>query len=183
AGGALAEHIERSRGLEFGPGDGLVGKAWKPGEPLWVVDVSSDPRVAQSGPSRAAGVHGAFVFPVSFEGRTIGVLFISSHMVRAPDADLLQTLRVIGSQVGQFLKRKNTEQVLRESEARFRSLTALSTDWYWETDAEHRFVSTPPRVTQITGFTAPTYVGKPRWEVPGVLPASGDCTAQPRGAH
>ncbi|MDW8468012.1 MAG: EAL domain-containing protein [Burkholderiales bacterium] len=29
---------------------------------------------------------------------------------------------------------------LRESEARFRALTALSSDWYWETDAEHRLV-------------------------------------------
>lgn len=29
---------------------------------------------------------------------------------------------------------------LRRSEARFRALVALSSDWYWETDAEHRLV-------------------------------------------
>src|SRR5437762_2252727 len=34
------------------------------------------------------------------------------------------------------------EQALRESEARFRSLIQLSSDWYWEQDAELRFVAT-----------------------------------------
>ena len=32
-----------------------------------------------------------------------------------------------------------TFRSLRNSEARFRSLTELSSDWYWETDAEGRF--------------------------------------------
>jgi hypothetical protein len=36
--------------------------------------------------------------------------------------------------------RLKAEATLRESEARFRSLTQLSSDFYWETDAEHRFV-------------------------------------------
>ncbi len=34
------------------------------------------------------------------------------------------------------------EQALRESETRFRSLIQLSSDWYWEQDAELRFVAT-----------------------------------------
>jgi len=178
AGGALADHIERSRGLEFGPGAGLVGKAWKTGEPLWVVDVSNDPRVAQSGPSRGAGVHGAFVFPVSFGGRTIGVLFISSHMARAPDAELLQTLRVIGSQIGQYMTRKDTELVLRESEARFRSLTNLSSDWYWEQDAEFRFTKFEGHGSGADGYAPATAVlGKCVWELAGVDRDSADWEA------
>jgi diguanylate cyclase (GGDEF)-like protein/PAS domain S-box-containing protein len=35
--------------------------------------------------------------------------------------------------------RRQMEQALRESEARFRALTNLSSDWYWEQDAELRF--------------------------------------------
>ena len=34
-------------------------------------------------------------------------------------------------------ERKRAEEALRESEARFRSLTAMSSDFYWESDAEH----------------------------------------------
>src|SRR6185369_11948129 len=36
-------------------------------------------------------------------------------------------------------QRARAEQALRESEARFRSLTALSSDWFWEQDSEFRY--------------------------------------------
>ncbi len=71
-------------------------------------------------------------------------------------------------------ERKRAQQALAESEERFRSLTELSSDWFWQTDAEHRFVNTPRRTTEITGLTASTYVGKRRWEVPGLAPLTGD---------
>ena len=71
-------------------------------------------------------------------------------------------------------ERKHAEIALAESEQRFRSLSELSSDWFWQTDTEHRFVSTPTRVTQITGLKENAYVGKPRWEVPGLVPTSGD---------
>ena len=67
-------------------------------------------------------------------------------------------------------ERKRDQAVLRENEARFRALTSLSSDWYWEQDTEFRYL----RV--ITGETdwfraveqvdpGATYVGKTRWEV------------------
>ncbi|AKJ27361.1 PAS-domain containing protein [Caldimonas brevitalea] len=36
-------------------------------------------------------------------------------------------------------KRARAERAVRESESRFRSLTVLSSDWFWEQDAEFRF--------------------------------------------
>ena len=36
-------------------------------------------------------------------------------------------------------ERRNTEEALRKSEARFRSLIELSADWYWEQDEHFRF--------------------------------------------
>ena len=176
-GDAMRKFNEASRSVTFARGTGLVGTVWQTGEPLWVADVGKDPRVKNRALAAEAGVHGSVVFPVGFEDSIIGVLSLSSRALREPDERLLQAMRVIGSQIGQFLKRKEAEVVLRESEERFRSLSALSSDWFWETDAEHRFKGTPPRVTEITGFKAPTYVGKRRWEVPGLAPAEGDWDA------
>jgi PAS domain S-box-containing protein len=61
---------------------------------------------------------------------------------------------------------------LQESEARFRSMAEMSSDFYWESDAEHR-------VTQRTAghdadapweFWASAQIGKRRWEVPYLSP-------------
>ncbi len=52
--------------------------------------------------------------------------------------------------------------------ARFRGLTELSADWFWETDARHRLVwlSGGAPVATFFGHT-PTY-GKRLWEIPGI---------------
>lgn len=37
-------------------------------------------------------------------------------------------------------ERRRTEKKLRESEARFRDIASAGSDWFWQTDTEHRFV-------------------------------------------
>lgn len=54
---------------------------------------------------------------------------------------------------------------VRRSEARFRQLTELSSDWYWEQDAELRFTMLAGR--QWIGSLMPqSVVGKYRWDLP-----------------
>ena len=63
-------------------------------------------------------------------------------------------------------KESRREEELREREARFRALTELSSDWYWEQDAELRFVSTGGLTDARGGITAAAHIGKRRWELP-----------------
>src|SRR5947207_15275121 len=57
---------------------------------------------------------------------------------------------------------------LAASEGRFRDLTELSADWFWETDAEHRitWISAGGAVATLFG-DKPTF-GKRFWEIPRV---------------
>jgi diguanylate cyclase (GGDEF)-like protein/PAS domain S-box-containing protein len=60
----------------------------------------------------------------------------------AAGAILTLTVLWFGSVLLSKLRREESvETALSESEARFRSLTELASDMYWEQDAEHRFVS------------------------------------------
>ena len=59
---------------------------------------------------------------------------------------------------------KATMAKLQESEARFRGLTALSSDWYWEQDEHFRFVRVDGNLESSRSAPAETYLGKTRWE-------------------
>jgi diguanylate cyclase (GGDEF)-like protein/PAS domain S-box-containing protein len=62
-------------------------------------------------------------------------------------------------------QRKRTKRSLREIVERFRSLTELSSDWYWEMDAELRFTYVSEGIRKVRGVAPETLVGKRRWEV------------------
>lgn len=56
---------------------------------------------------------------------------------------------------------------LKDSEARFRSLTALSSDWYWEQDAEFRFTEVTGGPDGAAGMQFATrMLGRRRWDAP-----------------
>jgi PAS domain S-box-containing protein len=49
---------------------------------------------------------------------------------------------------------------LRESEARYRSLTELATDWYWEQDEQGRFTRVSGPVLEMLGISVEPLVGE-----------------------
>jgi diguanylate cyclase (GGDEF)-like protein/PAS domain S-box-containing protein len=161
---AIQRFLESSRGVTYAPGAGLAGRVWQSAQPLWLADIGQDSRAAQSSLIKELGLHGAVFFPLMLKDKMIGMLAFNSRKVREPEERLLQTMRVIGSQIGQFLQRKQAEEVMRESEERFRSLTLLSSDMYWEQDEQFRFIefsgTGSPRINQASL----PYLGKRRWE-------------------
>jgi diguanylate cyclase (GGDEF)-like protein/PAS domain S-box-containing protein len=60
-------------------------------------------------------------------------------------------------------QRRQVEHALRESEARFRALTNLSTDWFWEQDANFRYTRMESRYER-DGNTQGSFIGKRPWE-------------------
>lgn len=57
------------------------------------------------------------------------------------------------------------QEALRRSEARWRSLTQLSSDWFWEQDAQFRFVHFDGSATHQFVPVRTSY-GRTRWEIP-----------------
>ena len=67
----------------------------------------------------------------------------------------------------------STLEALRLSEARWRSLTQLSSDWYWEQDAQYRFVRLDGNAQQKTGVPDEVHYGLTRWELPDTFVDEG----------
>jgi PAS domain S-box-containing protein len=69
-------------------------------------------------------------------------------------------------------EREQAQGALRESETRFRNLTEMSSDFYWETDSEHRIAvrTESKRETAESVFMQAASVGKRRWEISYLAP-------------
>ena len=61
-----------------------------------------------------------------------------------------------------------TNRKLSESETRFRSLTEISSDYYWESDVDHRITARSAGIETSTKWALPagSLIGKRRWEAP-----------------
>ena len=67
--------------------------------------------------------------------------------------------------------------VLQESEARFRALTELSSDWYWEQDADHRFIRFDGALQAGKTKTGERNIGLTRWDAGAINMTEADWQA------
>jgi PAS domain S-box-containing protein len=110
---AVSEFDELTRSKSFGPGVGLPGRVWSDGKPVWIEDVIHDQNFPRATAASREGLHAAFGFPILLESDILGVLEFFSQQIQQPDARLLEMLGAIGSQIGQFIERKEAEEALR----------------------------------------------------------------------
>lgn len=99
----IERHVERWKQLTYACGEGIIGLAWSSGEPVWAADLTTDPRASRRVVAAEIGMRGAFVFPVTSAGKVLGVFGFNSLNVRKPDQRLLAAVKVIGSQIGDFV--------------------------------------------------------------------------------
>jgi PAS domain S-box-containing protein len=160
----VQQFLEKSRGMVFRPGAGLAGRVYQSGQPLWILDSTRGAGVSSTALAPETGEDGACVFPVTSDGKVIGVLAFSSGNVRELDDRMLQAVHSIGSQLGRFLQRQQAVDALRRSEMRFRVLNDLASDWYWEQDSQFRFT----QVVGCSAFGTADILGMTHWDLPGV---------------
>jgi PAS domain S-box-containing protein len=117
---SLAQFASASDPLTFPLGVGLPGRVWECGKPICIPDVTGDANFLRASAATAAGLRGALGFPILLGDETVGVIVLFTRKVREADKDLLEMMTNIGSQVGQFIERKQAEQALRENEQALR---------------------------------------------------------------
>ena len=135
------------------PSGGVVRRVWAGATPVWLSDVARRPDFRRASAAKRADLHGAFAFPIMMDGRPRGVMEFFSHEIREPDEALLQIVRAVGSQIGQFIRRMETERALLESEEQFRQLAGHIPQVFWICDARrHSAIYVSSAFREITGL-------------------------------
>ena len=88
-----------------------------------------------------------------------------AHLTRSLVRDADRKPLYFISQIQDITERKQTEQMLQENEERFRALTALSSDWFWEQDEKFRFVLVSSEGARGSAGIQDSAIGKTYWEL------------------
>jgi PAS domain S-box-containing protein len=107
-----------SRGRTFERGVGLPGRIWAEGRAICIPDVTRDNNSPRARVAIADGLRGAFGFPIRLYESVLGVIVFFSREVREPDAELVEMMTAVGSQVGQFAERQRAQAALRDADRR-----------------------------------------------------------------
>ncbi|OFE11325.1 hypothetical protein PHACT_12240 [Pseudohongiella acticola] len=162
-------------------GQGLVGSALRDGVAMISNDYINDPR---SLPWRDLlinqGLNSAAAMPLFQRKQVVAVMLFYSRIKDAFDSETQAVMQSMADNISFALdnfasaeEQARAAALIQESEARFRSLTNLTSDFYWEQDANLRFTKYEGRVVgEANQRAVKTILGRHLWEMPGIKPDS-----------
>lgn len=92
-----------SRAHRFGPGEGLPGRVWAAGCPVWLVDAQRERDFPRHAAAAREGLHAAVAFPASSAGVLYGVAEFYTDSLRPATPALLPVFVRLGEEIGGFM--------------------------------------------------------------------------------
>jgi PAS domain S-box-containing protein len=158
--GGFLEFEALSERITLREGEGLPGMVVESGEPAWIVDAPESPNFPRAAMARRSGLHAAFGFPLLSPRGVVGMMEFFSRELRQPDERLLETMRELGSQVGQYVARRQAEDAVRASESRLRAMLEAALDAVVTMDDAGRIAGWNHAAETTFGYRADEVLGR-----------------------
>jgi two-component system cell cycle sensor histidine kinase/response regulator CckA len=149
--GAAFEAATRTTGLKRGVG--VPGRVWESGLPIWISDISTDTNFPRAPAAKRDDLHGVLAFPLTVGTTVLGVAEFFSRAVRPVDEAVVDSARIFGHQIGQFIER-------RAGEARVRLILKHALDASILMSATGMVLEWNPKAEQMFGWTAADAIGR-----------------------
>jgi signal transduction histidine kinase len=95
-------------------GQGLAGRAWQVGKPLWIRDVGRPQSLISAHTAASSRLHTALAIPVRTGPDPLGVLTVFADSIEDPEDELLALMSGIAAHIGQFVERRMVEDLQRQ---------------------------------------------------------------------
>jgi diguanylate cyclase (GGDEF)-like protein/PAS domain S-box-containing protein len=139
---SVADQFERlTSNLPLTVGEGLPGRVWQTGEPVWVEDAGREPNFARAEAAAMAGLRSAICLPVHTRNQLVGAVEFFSDAIQHPEPILVRMMTMLSVQIGQFVSALDERRTLLhrlEALTRTDELTGLGNRRAWKEDLEHQ---------------------------------------------
>jgi len=105
----VSAFVAETRKLKIRRGVGIPGQVWEKGTPVWLPNTVRGPNHPRAELAASIGIHSGLGFPITIGRQFHGVIeFFTSQPFRS-DEHILNMFEAIGSEIGQFIQRKQAE--------------------------------------------------------------------------
>lgn len=105
--------VARSRKLQLRPREGLAGRAWAGGKPVWLLAARDSDWFLRSQEATADGLRSGLAFPIRAGNQVIGVVELFARESREEDRELLEAVGELASPIGSIMEHARSEEVQR----------------------------------------------------------------------
>ncbi len=138
-------------------GEGFNGMVAQSGEPAYIEDASTDPRLTRKIVIEEK-IQSELIVPLKSKGKVLGTLCVATHKRYEFRRDEINTLTAIGNQIGVALenarlyeKEREVAEKLRISEERYRQLFESANDAIWINDIDGNMISANESANRLVG--------------------------------
>ncbi|TVL97045.1 MAG: hypothetical protein CV087_22900 [Candidatus Brocadia sp. WS118] len=111
----IPEYKTMARQIAFPPGVGLPGMVCTSKKPVWIDDIAHNTNLHHTKIVAKEGFHGALGIPIIHENEIMGVFVFFSKEIQPANEDLLIILASTGRLIGQFIKKKQADNILHQT--------------------------------------------------------------------
>ncbi|MBA3365772.1 MAG: PAS domain S-box protein [Actinobacteria bacterium] len=124
--GDESSFVAASKRMVVERGVDLPGKAWASGLPEWIPSLPRAAVFSRSETAQQDGLRSGFAFPMGVEEIDGIIEFFFADETSGPDGEILAMITLIGSQIAERIRREESAEAVRDSEALTRTVLDAS---------------------------------------------------------
>lgn len=143
---------QASEAIGFVKGKGILGMVFASGSPIWIPDITQNTKVLRIQEAKENGIKLGVAFPILVGRNVSGALEFFDDTEKEPDAQFIEVMAHIGTQLGRVVERKQGEDALRQSQTRFRTIFRGAPLGIELVDLDGRLLEYNPAVREMLGY-------------------------------